>query len=445
MPSRRWSPSRIPGGRGADVASRPTTIFLSAAEASGDEHAARLIRALKERLPDARLIGVAGPKMAEAGCEILADLTSRASMLGGPLLRLRYWVRTVRRIQRQIREISPDIHVPVDSPALNWHLAAASKSIATPVVYYIAPQVWAWAPWRVRKLARLTDRVACILPFEQRYLRDRGVNATFVGHPLVEALPPRPDPLPDLAEAWADGTWRVAMLPGSRSSEIRQHSPALLAAARAITRRWPKARCTFTARTEPCAAAVRKVCGGAEIDIAVGRTREVLAESHFAVAVSGTVTLEVAHFGVPMVIFYRTSQMLRLLLRLFGRWGVPTPHFSLVNILAGRRVVPELMPWHGNRRILVEMVMELLNDVGYLFEARQDLLRLSADLADQSTGTASQRAAGLIFRTLQERRRSLPQSSGAGRGALGAPATRRGRRRALRGRGSAGRRRADPP
>jgi len=272
----------------------PITIFMSAAEASGDEHAARLIESLRLRVPEARFIGVAGPRMAEAGCEVLADLTRQASMIGGPFLRIPYYVRTIRRVQEQMRELAPDLHIPVDSPAMNWHLADTAKSIGAGVVYYIAPQVWAWAPWRVRKLARLTDRVACILPFEQRYFRDRGVKATYVGHPLFETLPERPAELPDLAEAWSEGSWRVAMLPGSRPGEIRHHTPALLASAAKITRRWPRARCTFTARTDQAAQAIRRASGNTDVNVAVGRMREVLSQSHFAVAVSGTVTIEVA-------------------------------------------------------------------------------------------------------------------------------------------------------
>ncbi|MHC4983641.1 MAG: lipid-A-disaccharide synthase [Planctomycetota bacterium] len=380
------------------------TIFMSAAEASGDEHAARLIEALRERIPSARFIGVAGEKMAEAGCEVLADLTKRASMLGGPILRLRYYVKTIRRVQQQIREIAPDVHIPVDSPAMNWHLAAAAKSVGSPVVYYIAPQVWAWAPWRVRKLARLTDCVACILPFEQRYLQDRGVNATYVGHPLFETLTEKPDKPPDLAEAWSQGTWRVAMLPGSRPAEIRHHSRALLAAARKITRRWPKSKCTFLTGSDSAADAVRRACRDSEMNIAVGRMREMLARSHFAVAVSGTVTLEVAHFGVPMVVLYRTSRLFRVLHKVVGRWGVPTPHFSLVNILAGRRVVPELMPWHGSKRSLSKMVLEVLDDLGYLFETRKALLDLLDPIRRDMKQSASDRTAELVCKILKERR-----------------------------------------
>ena len=180
------------------------TIFLSAAEPSGDRHAAGLIRALRVQMPDARFIGVAGEKMAAAGCEVIADLTARASMLTEPFLRAGYYVYTVTRLRKAIRKIGPDVFVPVDSPALNWHLAAAAKKTGSKVVHYVCPQIWAWGPWRTNRLARLTDHVACILPFEVAYLRHRGVDATFVGHPLFDNLPPRSEPLPDIIQAWTD-------------------------------------------------------------------------------------------------------------------------------------------------------------------------------------------------------------------------------------------------
>lgn len=373
---------------------RQPTIFFSAAEASGDEHAAILVRSLRRRLPHARLIGVGGPRMAEEGCEIVADLTQSASMLGASILRAAHYVRAVRRLRKTIRRLRPDVHVPVDSPALNWHLASAAKSVAARVMYFISPQVWAWASWRVGKVRRLTDRVACILPFEQRYLRDRGVKATYIGHPLFDTLPARAEPLPDLTEAWSQGTWRVALLPGSRPAEIRHHTGALLAVANAIWQQWPQAQCTFCARTEASAEIIRKAAKVGGVEIVVGQTRQTLARSHFAVAASGTVTLEVAHFGVPMVVFYRAPF---LGYNLVARHLIRTPYLSLVNILAGRSVVPELMPWHGSVQRLNAMVLEVMDDLGYLCEARQTLRELVAPLRLPSPRTAADRAADLVI------------------------------------------------
>lgn len=396
---------------------RPITIFMSAAEASGDMHAAGLITALRRKLPKVRIVGVAGDQMADAGCEVITDLTRQASMLGSAFLKLGYYYRQVKLIKKAIRRIQPDVLVPVDSPALNWHLAATARQTGASVVYYIAPQVWAWGPWRVRKLAKLTDHVACILPFEETYLRHRGVKATYVGHPLLETLPDRADPLPDIVGAWSSGKWKVALLPGSRQSEIQGHSRALLEVGQSIQRRWRDARFTFTARNEEAAAEIRSALGKhcpPDIDIAVGRTREVLAESHFAVAVSGTVTLEVAHFGVPMVIFYKAGPLLRTTYRVVRRWMVPTRHLSLVNILAGKRVVPELMPWNGRPSRVIEMVSEVMDELGYLCEMRRELLSVvdslhvasrPGDPSSPASDNASDNTADIIIDTLRRRGR----------------------------------------
>jgi len=381
------------------MSGRRPTIFISAAEASGDMHAARLMDALRERLGEVDFVGVGGQAMANAGCRPAVeglDLTGQASMLLRPLLNLGYYYRAIRRLGKAISEIRPDVHVPVDSPALNWHLATAARKAGAKVAYYIAPQVWAWAPWRVKKLARIADRVACILPFEQQWLAERGVSACYVGHPLMEQLPPRPGEPADILGAWSQGNWKVALLTGSRSAEIRQHAPALAAVAQQIKSRWPAATCTFAAKDAQAAETICKAVGerlGEQADILPGRTDDLLAGSHFAVAVSGTVTLQAAWFGVPMVIVYRTS---RLGYHLLGRWLIRAPNLSLVNILAGRRMVPELMPWFGSPRALTEAVLEVMDDVGWLLETRQALTEIADSLRPPHGRSASQNAADVV-------------------------------------------------
>ena len=343
--------------------------------------------------------------MSAAGCEVIADLTVKAGMITGPFLHLGYYVHTVKRLGKAIAEIRPDIFVPVDSPALNWHLSAAARKAGSPVVHYVCPQVWAWAPWRINRLKRLTDHVACLLPFEVPYLQHRGVPASFVGHPLFDQLPPRPEVMPDLIQAWADGSWKVALLPGSRRAEIRDHVQALLLTAEAIRKRWPHATSRFAVGTEQDAGAVRKVCSqkrkhGDEIEIIVGKTGQVLADSHFAVAASGTVTLEVAHYGVPMVIFYKVP---KVNWDLVGRWLVRTPHLSLVNILAERAIVPELMPWHGRPQRVRDMALEVMEDLGYLLETRRNLLRMVEPLRARPPATAADNTAELVIKVMQRR------------------------------------------
>jgi lipid-A-disaccharide synthase len=382
---------------------RPT-IFLSAAEASGDHHAANLILALREKLPDARFIGATGPEMEAAGCESIIDLTKKASMVLGPIANLSYYHKAVKKVQRAIKDIRPDIHVPVDSPALNWHLAKASKAVGVPVLYYVAPQVWAWAPWRIKKVRRLADHIACLLPFEQQYFRSRGVNATYVGHPLFDGREPiDPNDMPDLIDAWTTGKFRVALLPGSRKGEIKAHALPLAKLTEDIRKRWNEASFTFTAVNERAAQQIRDAVGeGFGIPIIVGKTPEVLADSHFAIATSGTVTLNVAYAGVPMVIAYKTSRLSYLAFPLLKKWLFRTKSLSLVNILAGRKIVPELMPWNGNIGKLREATLQAMGDLGYLTSTRKKLLELTKPLALPAPHTASQNTADLIIKIIND-------------------------------------------
>ena len=407
-------------GTVSQMSDKHPTIFLSAAEASGDRHGAKLIRAIRRRLPQARILGAAGPLMAAEGCEVVADLTAQASMVGGPFLKLGYYYRMVRHLKAAIAQAKPDVVVPVDSPALNWHLCKAAKAVGAKVMYYIAPQVWAWAPWRIKKVRRLTDAVACILPFEEEYFRRRGVNATFVGHPLFDDAPPRQADN-DILGAWGEGTWQIAVVPGSRRGEVAAHMPALLPVIASLGQRYPAARFVLTAHDDATAAIIRAACAkhgvpvtawsGSEdaaspqsageksrVCLSVGQTPDVLTSSHFGLIKSGTVTLEAAYFGLPMVIFYKTGPIMTTLHRLVGRCRplVPTPYLSLVNILARQELVTELMPWRGGPRRLEAAACDMMSDLGHLCELRQGLQELVSPLLPHDGQQACERAAAMV-------------------------------------------------
>ncbi len=375
------------------MSERHPTILLSAAERSGDTHAANLVRALRRRVPGARFIGIGGQAMAAAGVELLADTAAQASMGLGPVGKLGYYRRVLRQVEGAIDEAKPDVVVPVDSPALNWHVAAAARRRHRPVLYYVCPQVWAWAPWRIRKLRRNVDHVACLLPFEPDYLRQRGVPATFVGHPLLDHVPPRPDTPP---EPPADGAWRVVLLPGSRQAEIERHAAGFAEAARRIRQQYPNARCSFAPTDERSAEHIRRLAGQ-EFPIVIGQAHAEMAASHLALAVSGTVTLETAYFGLPMVVVYRTGRLAWALARTFL---LRTPYLSLVNILAGRELVPELMPWHGDPSAIAAAALGLLADPAGLARLRADLIALTDPLKDPQGRPPSEAVAELVLATL---------------------------------------------
>lgn len=376
-------------------------IFLSAAEASGDRLAAGLIRQVKKLIPGARFTGAAGPEMKREGCESIIDLTETATMLGGVFGKLLYYRSAVRKLRSAIRDIRPDVLVPVDSPALNWHLAAEAKSLGIPVVHYVAPQVWAWAPWRIRKLQRLTDHVACLLPFEEDYFQERGVPATFVGHPLCDGRSDAfaDDRFPALDEAWIDGTWRVALLPGSRAGEIAAIAPALSTVADALTARWPETRCVFAAADDVSAERIVTATGRDDLQIAVGEIETVLSGSHVAVVASGTASLQVASHGVPMIVVYNIPFWQRVAWHAVVKRLMRTRYLSLVNILAGRGVVPELMPYFSSPRQISALAERLLNDYGWLYATGKKLVEMASSLRAPG-GTAAENTAKIVVERL---------------------------------------------
>ncbi|MCG3180048.1 MAG: Lipid-A-disaccharide synthase [Phycisphaerae bacterium] len=369
-------------------------IILTAAEASGDQHGSNLIRAIRARIPDARCVAMGGPRMADAGAELLVDLTSRSAMLAGSFARVPEMLGHYFRFDRYVEREPVALHIPIDSPTVNLPLAGRSRRHAVPVLYYIAPQLWAWGAWRTARLRARVRKLACILPFEEQYFRDRGIDAEFVGHPLFEPLASF---VPDTAWAAANlpaGSPKVALLPGSRGHEIADHLPTQLRAASELKRRHPDAVFALAAPApghgHSIDIAPYLATAEVPVTVATGRIHDVLAWADAALVVSGSVTLEVARFGVPMVIMYRVK---RWQWNAVGRHVVKTPWLSLVNILAARELVPELMPWFGDDREVIDAAASLLADAGGLARLREELKALTAPLA---ASRASLRTAELV-------------------------------------------------
>lgn len=315
---------------------RGPTIFLAAGEPSGDLHGAGLARALRARLPGARLLGLGGARMAAEGVELLAGLDDLAVMgFAEVLSRLPYFLRLRRQVFDSLDAEGVDLVIPIDYPGFNLRLARRARTRGVPVLYYISPQVWAWHASRARDLARDADRVAVILPFEEAYLREAGAAAEFVGHPLLDVEPPRHDRAEWLQAQGLDPLRPVlALFPGSRAQEIVRHLELFDAAA---------------ARVRDLVPDVQPVLGAApDLDPAIFSTsrwpvshapRELLHFADAALVKSGTSTLEAALAGTPFVVAYRMNRIS------FGiaRRLVSVPHVALANLVADERLVPELI------------------------------------------------------------------------------------------------------
>ncbi|MFM7138655.1 MAG: lipid-A-disaccharide synthase [Planctomycetota bacterium] len=327
-------------------------VFLSAGEPSGDHHAALLVRELRARRPDVECVGLGGPCLEAAGCRLVADLTRLAVMwFLRVLVSIHRFVDLARRAERSFLDERPDVCVLVDFPGFHWWLAWRAKRHGIPVVFYCPPQIWAWASWRAAKMRRLVDHVLSALPFEHDWFQARGITSTLVGHPFFDECEGQPHPG---VLGPARGGWpHVLLLPGSRGQELDANLASILAAAVAIRRQVPEARFSLAALHERHAARAREAIAGSTelrklgIDVSAGRAQEVIATATTAIAVSGSVSLELLAARVPTVIVYRIGRFAYVVQSFFRH----ARFITLVNLLASREpigpVQPTLLPPWG--------------------------------------------------------------------------------------------------
>lgn len=373
-------------------------LLVSAGEASGELYGAGLIQALRCRVPELECFGVGGDAMRAAGCDTVVDaralsvvgITEIVSHLPG------IW-REYQRLLRAADERKPDAAVVIDSPAFNFKLARALHERGVPVIYYVCPQLWAWREGRVQRFHRWVKKALVIFPFEEKWYRDRGVDAEYVGHPLADAPPPGVS-REDFAARYGLAPARpwVALLPGSRKKEITMNLPALLAgaariqgdyqfilpAASTVDRSWLEAR-------------VRD--SGLRLAVVEGAPAA-LRHARAAVVASGTATVEAALAGTPMVVVYRVSAATWAL----GHHLVKVPFVAMPNLIAGEQVVPELIQSDFTPEKVEAKLREILGDGPAREKMKGALAGVGASLrpAGQS-GTAADRAAEAVLRALQ--------------------------------------------
>ena len=373
-------------------------ILVSAGEASGDLYASQLVETLRRQLPDAEFFGCAGPRMRAAGVRPVA-LAENLSVVGllEVIAHIPRVYREFRKMVRAARTERPDLAILTDSPDFHLRLAARLKRAGVPVVYLVAPQVWAWRKGRIRAIRWNIDRLLCIFPFEEDFFRRQGVAAIYIGHPLagiIRASAAR--------EAFFDlhGFDRsiplVALLPGSRRGEAFRHLPYLLEAAERI-RASGKVQFALGSpqgfwRSED--GRIRARLEAAGISVLEGQSWDLLAHADLALAASGTVTVEAALLGTPMVTYYRVSQATWQL----GRRLVDVPYYSMVNLVAGRKLVPELIQNEMSGETLAAEAVRLLKDA----EARESMRAGLAEVAARLRGEADpmQKAAVVVQQLL---------------------------------------------
>ncbi len=372
-------------------------ILIVAGEASGDSHAARLVAAIKEKLPQAEFFGVGGEALKAQGVRIFFPAAELAVVgLWEVAARLPAVCRALKAISQALKKERPSLAVLVDFPDFNFWVARLAKYYGVPVMYYISPQVWAWRTYRVRLIARLVDRLVVIFPFEEEFYRRRGVPVEYVGHPLRETLPPLPERRVLLEKRGLDPErLTVALLPGSRASEIRAHLPLMLAGAGILQKSLPDCQfilpCASTAPVELIHSLVANFPG--TLGLVADQSYPALAAAHLAVVASGTATLEAALAGTPTIIVYRVSPLSYEV----GRRLIRVGHIGMANLLAGERLFPELIQDDFTPERLAGEALDLIRDAGRLEKMRRGLARIVTSLGGPG---ASRRAARVALEVM---------------------------------------------
>ncbi len=362
-------------------------------EASGDLHGAHLAKAIMALDPTAQLVGIGGAGMRAAGVSLVPGVPQLDVMGLIGLSAIRAMVQRVLAIRRVLKAEAWDLVVLIDNPGLNFHFARVAKAAGRRVLYYIAPQVWAWRPGRMKWIQRRVDHVVVILPFELELYRRAGVRCTFVGHPLLDEVAPQFDRRTLRKEFGFDESARViGLLPGSRRTEVETLLPVLPQAAAQLGVAEPGTQFILAQASTIDDNLIQALLQHSPVPVMVvyDRASEVMALSDALFIASGTATLQAAVVGTPMVLLYKTS----LLTYLLARWLINVKWIGLVNLVAGRSVVPELIQDEATGERLCQEVLRLLRDPSAYNDMKEELRRVRQSLGEPG---ASNRAAKVVL------------------------------------------------
>ena len=377
--------------------------MISCGEPSGDLYAGALAVEIRRRQPDAAIFGLGGQRLMAGGGELIADY--RGLSVTGLVEAIRVLPKSLSVFNRLVdaaRTEKPQALVVIDFPDFNFRLAAAIKKFGVPIIYYISPQLWAWRKSRMQVMKRLADRVLVIFPFEEQIYRDAGVPVQFVGHPLVDLARPQEPKDTFLAELGLDpGRPIVALLPGSRPNEVERLLPVMRDAVAQISARMPDAQ-FVTARAPSLDDRLfsnTKWNGVRPVEV-LARTDDVLAISDVAITASGTATVQAALHGRPMVVVYRLSPLTYRL----GRRFLLVENVAMVNLIAGRRIVPELIQENCTPENIAAETLTLLMNPARADETRRGLEDVRAKLGGPG---ASGRAAEAVLEVAESKSRGV--------------------------------------
>lgn len=373
-------------------------LLVSSGEPSGDLYGAELVRHLRRRLPTLTVFGVGGDRLSEQGATLVAHVRDLAVV--GIVEVVRH-IPTIRQaLKRTVMEVDrhrPDAAVLIDYPDFNLRLAGELRARGVPTVYYVSPQVWAWKRGRIQRIRETVSHMAVIFPFEEALYRDAGVPVTYVGHPLVDLVHPAADRRGFVSGLGLDPTRPVvAMLPGSRSSEVANNLPRLIEASKIVQRRRPDTQFVLAVAPLLDAEAIEARCSGVPIRVVANQTHAMVGAADLALVASGTATVETALLATPMVVVYRVAPITYAL----GRPFVRVAHFAMVNLIAGREVVPELIQSRFTPERVASEALSLLEDPSRAGRMREDLAEVRRRLGGPG---ASARAATIVAELIAAR------------------------------------------
>ncbi len=356
------------------------TILMTAFEPSGDALGEMAAQGLKEIDPEIQLFGLGGTQMQSQGVELLEHTTDEATMGVGAISEIQRISRLVKKVDAWIGIHHPDVIVAVDSPAANWSVCKVAKKHGCPVVHLAAPQLWAWAPWRIKKMKRLSNHVLCLLPFEPEWFESRGMPATFIGHPAMVEHPQIELGLPT-------GEPNIVLLPGSRKREIQKNLPFQLDILSRICSEHQRTEAVIACRGEDVER-VKPIAGG--LQIVADELPSVLDWADLALNVSGTVSLHVMKSGTPMIGMYRVNPFSMMGSKLL----LNTRYRLLPNLIADKQIVPECVPCGNIAGKIAELAIDLLDDEEALATMKRELQEKAAVYNEHNP---SQEAAEIIL------------------------------------------------
>ncbi|MDY6987977.1 MAG: lipid-A-disaccharide synthase [Thermodesulfobacteriota bacterium] len=366
-------------------------IMIIAGEASGDIHGAHLVKAMRASNRDLAFFGIGGNALRQAGVRVFIDNAEIAVVgISEAFSKAGILLSALRTVKEELKRVRPDLVIVIDFPDFNLQVAKAATRLGIPVMYYISPQIWAWRRGRVKKIKKVVDHMVVIFPFEVTFYEKWDVPVTFVGHPLLDNVNSGTsgEPKEDLAGKGP----LIGLLPGSRNGEVRHLFPTMVQAADMLSEKVPDIRFAVPVASSVDRALVESMArqGASNFLLLSDRLQDILDKSTLVVTASGTVTLEAAIAGTPMIIVYKLSGFSYW----FGKRFIQVKHIGLVNLVAGRRVVPELIQDEASAENISRQVLQMLADKDALVGMRRQLRDVVRRLGDPG---ASERAAAVAM------------------------------------------------